>query len=113
MDEYGGVVEDLDPSCSSGARETTAEVGEVVSDVDASEGEISSGDDSTDIDAVVKEYKDTIQVRTWTMDNNFSTPVGSLLFNIRLLGHCNPLFESIYTLSKPKYATAVVSSLAY
>ena len=40
----------------------TAEV-DVVSDAEASEQEMSSGDDSTDIDAVVKEYRDRIQVR--------------------------------------------------
>lgn len=64
LDEYGGCpAEEMDPSCSSGAREmTTAEIEEVVSDVEASDGELSSGDDSTDIDAVVKEYRDRIQV---------------------------------------------------
>lgn len=74
LDEYAGCnTEDIDPSCSSGPLEiTTAEVGEVVSDVEASDGELSSGDDSTDIDAVVKEYKDRIQVsRTATRDEVF------------------------------------------
>lgn len=37
-------------------------VEDATSDIEASEGELSSGDDSTDIDAVVKEYRDTIQV---------------------------------------------------
>lgn len=41
---------------------TTADVADVASDIEASDGEISSGDDSTDIDAVVKEYRDRIQV---------------------------------------------------
>lgn len=65
LDEYAGcTTEDLDPSCSSGPVEmTTAEVGDVASDAEASDGELSSGDDSTDIDAVVKEYKDRVQVR--------------------------------------------------
>lgn len=36
----------------------------MASDVEASDGELSSGDDSTDIDAVVKEYRDRIQVIT-------------------------------------------------
>lgn len=64
LDEYAGcTTEDIDPSCSSGPVEmTTAEVGDVASDVEASDGELSSGDDSTDIDAVVKEYRDRIQV---------------------------------------------------
>lgn len=39
-----------------------AEEEDIPSDLEASDGEISSGDDSTDIDAVVKEYRDRIQV---------------------------------------------------
>lgn len=68
LDEYAGCpVEELDPmtSSSSGVREAiTVEVEDVASDVDASEPDMSSGDDSTDIDAVVKEYRDRIQVVT-------------------------------------------------
>ncbi|KAJ0176658.1 hypothetical protein K1T71_007837 [Dendrolimus kikuchii] len=68
LDEYAGCpTEELDPmtSCSSGVREmTTADVADVASDIEASDGEMSSGDDSTDIDAVVKEYRDRIQVVT-------------------------------------------------
>lgn len=69
LDEYAGCnTEDIDPSCSSGPVEmTTAEVEEVVSDVEVSDGELSSGDDSTDIDAVVKEYKDRIQVPSYIL----------------------------------------------
>lgn len=66
LDEYSGCpTEEIDQatSCSSGVRDLpTVEVEDVVSDVEASEAELSSGDDSTDIDAVVKEYRDTIQV---------------------------------------------------
>lgn len=52
-------------SSSSGIREAvTVEVGDPTSDAEASEAELSSGDDSTDIDAVVKEYRDRIQVIT-------------------------------------------------
>ncbi|KAG6443731.1 uncharacterized protein LOC115456082 [Manduca sexta] len=66
LDDYAGCpVEDPMTSCSTDAREmTTIEAGDVVSDVEASDGDISSGDDSTDIDAVVKEYRDRIQVVT-------------------------------------------------
>ncbi|XP_060803169.1 cationic amino acid transporter 3 isoform X3 [Amyelois transitella] len=67
LDEYAGCpTEELDQitSCSSGAREVSTEIGEVPSDGEASDQEISSGDDSTDIDAVVKEYRDRIQVVT-------------------------------------------------
>lgn len=50
-------------SSSSCVREAvTVEVGDGASDAEASEQELSSGDDSTDIDAVVKEYRDRIQV---------------------------------------------------
>lgn len=62
-------------SSSSGIREAaTAEVVDVASDVEASEQELSSGDDSTDIDAVVKEYRDRIQVITsvyYNIDDTF------------------------------------------
>lgn len=68
LDEYAGCpTEETEPStsCNSRAREmTTAEAADVASDIEASEGEMSSGDDSTDIDAVVKEYRDRIQVVT-------------------------------------------------
>lgn len=62
LDEYAGCqTEENDPSSSSGVPMATAEV-DVISDAEASEQEMSSGDDSTDIDAVVKEYRDRIQV---------------------------------------------------
>ncbi|CAG4982975.1 unnamed protein product [Parnassius apollo] len=67
LDEYAGCpTEDIEQSSSglSGVRELATEEVDVQSDVDASEPDISSGDDSTDIDGVVKEYKDTIQVVT-------------------------------------------------
>lgn len=41
---------------------TVQDVTEVASDCEHSEQEASSGDDSTDIDAVVKEYQDRVQV---------------------------------------------------
>lgn len=51
-------------SSSSGVRGVVAnEEVDVASDAEGSEQEMSSGDDSTDIDAVVKEYRDRIQVR--------------------------------------------------
>lgn len=66
LDEYSGCpLEDIDQvtSGSSGTRVLAlAEEEDVQSDIEATDGEISSGDDSTDIDAVVKEYKDRIQV---------------------------------------------------
>ncbi|CAK1580232.1 unnamed protein product [Parnassius mnemosyne] len=67
LDEYAGCpTEDIEQTSSghSGVREMATVEVDVQSDVDASEPDISSGDDSTDIDAVVKEYKDTIQVVT-------------------------------------------------
>ncbi|XP_053609860.1 uncharacterized protein tadr isoform X2 [Plodia interpunctella] len=67
LDEYAGCpTEELDQvtSCSSGLREASTEIVDVASDGEASEPEMSSGDDSTDIDAVVKEYRDSIQVVT-------------------------------------------------
>ncbi|XP_063364236.1 uncharacterized protein LOC134652931 [Cydia amplana] len=69
LDEYGsGVVDDAEPmtSCSSDQRIAPTAIDEVPSDVEVevSEADLSSGDDSTDIDAVVKEYRDTIQVVT-------------------------------------------------
>lgn len=66
LDEYAGCpMEDMEQTSSSNNGAMTMAVEEEVdiqSDIDASEPDISSGDDSTDIDAVVKEYKDTIQV---------------------------------------------------
>ncbi|XP_028171252.1 uncharacterized protein LOC114360683 isoform X2 [Ostrinia furnacalis] len=78
LDEYSGCpTEEIDQatSCSSGIRDLpTVEVEDVVSDVEASEGELSSGDDSTDIDAVVKEYRDRIQVVTAVPEASMPTP---------------------------------------
>lgn len=66
LDEYSGCpTDDIDQgiSGSSGKRGLTlAEEEDIPSDLEASDAEISSGDDSTDIDAVVKEYRDRIQV---------------------------------------------------
>lgn len=66
LDEYSGCpLEEGDQgtSSSSGTRVLAlAEEEDVQSDIEATDGEISSGDDSTDIDAVVKEYRDRIQV---------------------------------------------------
>jgi hypothetical protein len=66
LDEYAGCpAEEIDQatSCSSGTKEIPiTEIEDAVSDVEVSEPELSSGDDSTDIDAVVKEYRDRIQV---------------------------------------------------
>ncbi|XP_012551049.1 uncharacterized protein LOC114252688 [Bombyx mandarina] len=65
LDEYAGCPSEDPISCSSGTRKIATEDLDVVpSDAEASEGEITSGDDSTDIDAVVKEYRDRIQVVT-------------------------------------------------
>ncbi|XP_059048525.1 uncharacterized protein LOC131843793 [Achroia grisella] len=76
LDEYAGcAIDEIDQmtSCSSGTRDVAStEVPDITSDVEASEPEISSGDDSTDIDAVVKEYKDRVQVITATPEA--STP---------------------------------------
>ncbi|XP_045772867.1 uncharacterized protein LOC123872575 isoform X2 [Maniola jurtina] len=75
LDEYANCPsEEIDQvtSGSSGTKALTlAEEEDVQSDIDVSEAEISSGDDSTDIDAVVKEYRDRIQVVT-------AIPVASL-----------------------------------
>ncbi|XP_052741360.1 uncharacterized protein LOC112044469 [Bicyclus anynana] len=75
LDEYANCpTEEIDQvtSGSSGTRVLTlAQEEDVQSDIDVSEAEISSGDDSTDIDAVVKEYRDRIQVVT-------AIPVASL-----------------------------------
>lgn len=49
-------------STSSGRTLAVAEVDTIQSDPELSENDMSSGDDSTDIDAVVKEYRDRIQV---------------------------------------------------
>lgn len=65
LDEYGGCsLEETEQmtSCSSSMKDVAVCVEDAASDIEASEGELSSGDDSTDIDAVVKEYRDTIQV---------------------------------------------------
>ncbi|CAG9786708.1 unnamed protein product [Diatraea saccharalis] len=78
LDEYAGCLnEDVDHGMSSncGPRDVpTAEIEDVASDVEASEPEVSSGDDSTDIDAVVKEYKDRIQVVTATPESSTPSP---------------------------------------
>ncbi|CAH0691821.1 unnamed protein product [Spodoptera exigua] len=75
LDEYAGCpTEENDPtSSSSGVPMATAEV-DVVSDGEASEQEMSSGDDSTDIDAVVKEYRDRIQVVTSVPESSTPSP---------------------------------------
>lgn len=65
LDEYAGCsIEEMEQmtSCSSSVKDVAVDVGDAASDIEASDGELSSGDDSTDIDAVVKEYRDTIQV---------------------------------------------------
>ncbi|KAM3965399.1 torn and diminished rhabdomeres [Aphomia sociella] len=78
LDEYAGCpAEEIDQmtSCSSGTRDIAlTEVADVVSDVEASDQEISSGDDSTDIDAVVKEYRDRVQVITATPEATTPSP---------------------------------------
>lgn len=65
LDEYAGCsIEEMEQmtSCSSSLKDVAVGAEDAPSDIEASEGELSSGDDSTDIDAVVKEYRDTIQV---------------------------------------------------
>ncbi|XP_031766172.1 uncharacterized protein LOC113520667 isoform X1 [Galleria mellonella] len=78
LDEYAGcATEDVDQitGCSSGARDIAlSEVADVASDIEASDQEISSGDDSTDIDAVVKEYRDRVQVITATPEASTPSP---------------------------------------
>ncbi|XP_045448259.1 uncharacterized protein LOC123656637 [Melitaea cinxia] len=78
LDEYSGCpTDDIDQgiSGSSGTRGLTlAEEEDIPSDLEASDGEISSGDDSTDIDAVVKEYRDRIQVVTAIPEANLPIP---------------------------------------
>ncbi|XP_026327416.1 uncharacterized protein LOC113235744 [Hyposmocoma kahamanoa] len=67
LDEYAGCsIEEMEQmtSCSSSMKDVAVDVEDAASDIEASDGELSSGDDSTDIDAVVKEYRDTIQVVT-------------------------------------------------
>ncbi|XP_041979631.1 uncharacterized protein LOC121733439 [Aricia agestis] len=67
LDEYSGCpTEDVDQINSSSSRinVTLAQEEDMQSDIEISEPELSSGDDSTDIDAVVKEYRDTIKVVT-------------------------------------------------
>lgn len=74
LDEYAGCpTEDLEPTSSNNVRIPMAVEEDIdcPSDIDASEPDISSGDDSTDIDAVVKEYKDTIQVNSLVYTNLF------------------------------------------
>ncbi|CAH2232845.1 jg16606 [Pararge aegeria aegeria] len=73
LDEYANCpTEEIEvTSGSSGTRAGLAQEEDVQSDIDVSEAELSSGDDSTDIDAVVKEYRDRIQVVT-------AIPVASL-----------------------------------
>ncbi|XP_050351230.1 uncharacterized protein LOC126773992 [Nymphalis io] len=78
LDEYSGCqTEETDQatSGSSGIRVLTlAQEEDMASDLEASDGEMSSGDDSTDIDAVVKEYRDRIQVVTAIPEANLPTP---------------------------------------
>lgn len=66
LDDYAGCpTEDPMTASSSGTREMIiVDPMDVCSEVEQSDGELSSGDDSTDIDAVVKEYKDRIKVVT-------------------------------------------------
>lgn len=65
LDDYAGCpTEEPMTACSSGTREMIiVDPTDVGSEAEQSDGELSSGDDSTDIDAVVKEYKDRIQVQ--------------------------------------------------
>ncbi|CAH2048605.1 unnamed protein product, partial [Iphiclides podalirius] len=78
LDEYAGCpMEDIEQTSSSndGIRAMAVEEEvDIQSDIEASEQEVSSGDDSTDIDAVVKEYKDTIQVVTAVPEANTPAP---------------------------------------
>ncbi|XP_068633616.1 high affinity cationic amino acid transporter 1 [Battus philenor] len=78
LDEYAGCpTEDMEQtSCSnnSGRQLAVEEDIDGQSDLDGSEPDMSSGDDSTDIDAVVKEYKDTIQVVTAIPEANTPAP---------------------------------------
>ncbi|KAI5644289.1 hypothetical protein NE865_03658 [Phthorimaea operculella] len=67
LDEYQGCpTEEIEQMTSSSSTRqiATIDADDTVSYVDPSDHELSSGDDSTDIDAVVKEYRDTIQVVT-------------------------------------------------
>ncbi|CAG9561968.1 unnamed protein product [Danaus chrysippus] len=77
LDEYTGCpTEEIDhvTSGSSGTRVIAlAEEEDVQSDIDGSDAE-TSGDDSTDIDAIVKEYRDRIQVVTAIPEATVPTP---------------------------------------
>ncbi|XP_045498578.1 uncharacterized protein LOC123696457 isoform X2 [Colias croceus] len=77
LDEYNGCPSEEIEHASSGsgmAELAEAEVVDIPSDLEASAGELSSGDDSTDIDAVVKEYRDRIQVVTSIPESSIPAP---------------------------------------
>ncbi|CAH0585760.1 unnamed protein product [Chrysodeixis includens] len=78
LDEYAGCTteeNDQMTSSSSGVRGSVPnEEVDVASDAEGSEQEMSSGDDSTDIDAVVKEYRDRIQVVTSVPESTAPSP---------------------------------------
>ncbi|KAG7308683.1 hypothetical protein JYU34_005905 [Plutella xylostella] len=78
LDEYTGTTEDMEPTSASIVSRDLDDQDElcheVPSDAEVSEPDASSGDDSTDIDAVVKEYRDTIQVVTATPEANAPKP---------------------------------------
>ncbi|CAK1551062.1 unnamed protein product [Leptosia nina] len=76
LDEYAGCPsEELEQGSGSRlAGLAEAEVVDLQSDIEASEGDLSSGDDSTDIDAVVKEYRDRIQVVTAIPESSTPAP---------------------------------------
>ncbi|KAL4713971.1 hypothetical protein ACJJTC_005602 [Scirpophaga incertulas] len=77
LDEYAGCPTEEPPHATSGSSTRNipiAQEEDVASDVEQSEPEISSGDDSTDIDAVVKEYRDRIQVVTAIPESSAPIP---------------------------------------
>ncbi|OWR52232.1 hypothetical protein KGM_211255 [Danaus plexippus plexippus] len=77
LDEYTGCpTEEIDHVTSGGSGTRVialAEEEDVQSDIDGSDAE-TSGDDSTDIDAIVKEYRDRIQVVTAIPEATVPTP---------------------------------------
>ncbi|VVC89331.1 unnamed protein product [Leptidea sinapis] len=77
LDEYAGVAGEDSEQISSGsgiAELAVEEVVDITSDIEASDGGLSSGDDSTDIDAAVKEYRDRIQVVTAIPESSIPVP---------------------------------------
>ncbi|XP_047503773.1 uncharacterized protein LOC125048867 isoform X1 [Pieris napi] len=98
LDEYSGCQsEEVEQRSGSGLAELAeAEVVDLQSDMEASEGELSSGDDSTDIDAVVKEYRDRIQVVTAIPES--STPAPPSVRGARwvAVGACTQLIASAF-----------------